>query len=314
MYYYEIQAYNGSIPAFYSNVATANTPGGLSAPSGLTAADISASQVHLSWTDNDGGLATAYDVDRSTTSTGGFAQIGTAGSGATAYTDSSVFPSTTYYYEVDAVDSSSTSAFSNIANATTPTNEVGAVVTDNWYGTNGSAWSGQWTQTNNLTNATASVTINSSNQGQLKFTSSGGTMGGKYLTNINTQSYQDSYQNVLVTASTTGMEFELVARTATNTDTVCYYAELIWAASGNNLLIYAANGSGTAIASFNPGAISTTNTYDLGVPGGHPKAPTPTPPTSMPRSGPPRAPSLPAGRFPPMTPPPISGASTGAWA
>ncbi len=235
-YYYEVDAVDAATTSAFSNIAHATTSGGsLGAPSGLAATEVNdanrAQEIDLSWTDNDGGLATAYDVDRSTTSTGGFAQIGTAGSGATAYTDSSVFPSTTYYYEVDAVDSSSTSAFSNIANATTPTNEVGAVVTDNWYGTNGSAWSGQWTQTNNLTNATASVTINSSNQGQLKFTSSGGTMGGKYLTNINTQSYQDSYQNVLVTASTTGMEFELVARTATNTDTVCYYAELIWAAT-----------------------------------------------------------------------------------
>ena len=213
-YFYEVDAVDAATTSAFSNIANAVTT--MAAPSGLTAAQQTntssrVQQVNLAWTDNDGGAATAYDIDRSTTSTSGFTQIATVGSGATAYTDTAVFPSTTYYYEVDAVNSSTTSTFSNVANAAVPTNEVGAVVTDYWYdaGVNGSAWSGQWTQTNQTTNATPSIKYNSNNEGKAKFTLTSGTMSGNYLTNINTTTFVDSYQSVLVESDTTGTNFQV---------------------------------------------------------------------------------------------------------
>ncbi len=244
--------------------------GSLSAPSGLTATEVNGSNraqsIDLTWTDNDGGAATAYDIDRSTTSTGGFAQIGTAGAGATAYTDSSVFPSTTYYYEVDAVDSSSTSAFSNIAHAAVPTNEVGGVVTDYWFGSNGSAWSTQWTKTDNITNATTTSVAIENDQGQEQFIrTTGGGLGGQYLANINTQSIVDSFQSVVVTGSANTGYVELVARTAATSNSTSYFVQLLWGAGGRNLTIEKdVAGTITTIASGSTlGGISTASTYDL---------------------------------------------------
>ncbi len=132
-YYYEVDAVDAVATSAFSSIANADT---LGIPSSLTATTASYTQINLAWTDNDGGSATAYDIDRSTTSTGGFTQIATVGSGATAYSNTGLSAGS-YSYEVQAVIASRSSAFSNIANAQTPATEVGGVVTDNFYGTNG---------------------------------------------------------------------------------------------------------------------------------------------------------------------------------
>ena len=84
------------------------------APTGLTATAGNA-QVSLSWTASSG--ATSYNVYRSTTSGGGYAQIAT-GVTSTSYTDTSVVNGTTYYYVVTAVNGNGESGFSNQASAT----------------------------------------------------------------------------------------------------------------------------------------------------------------------------------------------------
>jgi len=93
------------------------------APSGLGATATSSSQINLSWTASTAGTGCSitYDVFRSTTS--GFTpsssnQIASSVT-ATAYSDTGLAASTTYYYLVEAVDSAGTSAASNQANATT---------------------------------------------------------------------------------------------------------------------------------------------------------------------------------------------------
>ncbi len=108
----------------YSSIATSSTSASdtspPSAPTGLTAT-ASAGQVSLGWTastDNVG--VTGYRVERCqgagcTT----FAQVGTPT--GTSYTDTGLAPSTTYRYQVRAVDpSGNLSAYSSIASATTP--------------------------------------------------------------------------------------------------------------------------------------------------------------------------------------------------
>ena len=90
----------------------------LTAPSALTATAISTSQIRLSWVGvNQGELS--YSIERSLSSTGGFAQIGTAGRYATSYTSSGLAAGTRYYYRVRATKNGTPSAYSNVAGATT---------------------------------------------------------------------------------------------------------------------------------------------------------------------------------------------------
>jgi chitodextrinase len=109
----------------YSNIATATTPAipdntPPTAPTGLTATAAGSSQVGLSWTastDNVG--VTGYRVERCQgANCTNFAQI--AAPSATGYSDTGVAPSTTYRYQVRAVDASGNlSAYSAVAEATT---------------------------------------------------------------------------------------------------------------------------------------------------------------------------------------------------
>src|SRR5436309_7180336 len=90
----------------------------LTAPSALTATAISTSQIRLSWVGvNQGELS--YSIERSMSSTSGFAQIGTAGRSATSYTSSGLAPGTRYYYRVRAIKNGTASLYSNVAGATT---------------------------------------------------------------------------------------------------------------------------------------------------------------------------------------------------
>lgn len=104
------------------------------APTGLVATSTSSSQINLSWTMSPG--ATTYDVLRSPVSGGPYTSIAT-GVTSTAYSDTGLTASTTYYYVVQAVNGYGTSADSNEASATTSggtglptpwqTSDVGAV-------------------------------------------------------------------------------------------------------------------------------------------------------------------------------------------
>lgn len=86
------------------------------APTGLTATAVSTSQINLSWNTDSG--ATSYLIDSSTTgAAGSFTQIGTTTS--TSFSNTGLNPSTTYYYEVFAVNSIGASPPSSVASATT---------------------------------------------------------------------------------------------------------------------------------------------------------------------------------------------------
>ena len=92
-----------------------------SAPTGLTATAAGSGQVNLNWTastDNVG--VTGYRVERCQgAGCTNFAQVGTPT--ATAFSDTGLAPSTTYRYQVRAVDASGNlSGYSTVAEATTP--------------------------------------------------------------------------------------------------------------------------------------------------------------------------------------------------
>jgi autotransporter-associated beta strand protein len=84
-------------------------------PAGLSASATGLQSISLTWSTVSG--ATSYTLDRSTSSSGGYAQVY---SGSTAhYADSGLQFGTTYYYEVAAGNGSGSSAFSSPASATT---------------------------------------------------------------------------------------------------------------------------------------------------------------------------------------------------
>jgi Fibronectin type III domain len=84
------------------------------APGGLTATAVSSSQINLSWSSVSG--ATAYHVERSTTSGGPYSQVGSTS--GTTFSDTGLSPSTTYYYVVRSFNGCE-SANSSQASATT---------------------------------------------------------------------------------------------------------------------------------------------------------------------------------------------------
>jgi len=92
-YYYRICTYNATGDSAYSNAVSIPN-----APSALTMT-LTMSVAVLSWTDNSV-VETGFKIERKTAITGTYALINTLGSNTTAFTDTGVSPSTTYYYRV----------------------------------------------------------------------------------------------------------------------------------------------------------------------------------------------------------------------
>jgi len=76
------------------------------------------SSIKLTWTDNANN-ETGFNVERATSPTGPFTQVAQVGANATSYTNSGLARRTTYYYRVNAFNTAGTSAYSNVASATT---------------------------------------------------------------------------------------------------------------------------------------------------------------------------------------------------
>ncbi len=88
------------------------------APSGLTAAAASSTQINLSWVDNSGD-ETGFKIQRSATSGGPWTDVTTTAADATTYNDASLVAGTPYFYQVLATNGSGDSSPSNEATATT---------------------------------------------------------------------------------------------------------------------------------------------------------------------------------------------------
>jgi RHS repeat-associated protein len=101
-----------------SNPQSATTWSIPAAPSGLSAAAVSGTQINIAWTDNSNN-ETEFRIERKTGSAGTYAQITTVGANVTAYSNTGLANGTTYFYRVRASNSVGNSAYSNQANATT---------------------------------------------------------------------------------------------------------------------------------------------------------------------------------------------------
>ncbi|MGD1017869.1 MAG: fibronectin type III domain-containing protein [Verrucomicrobiia bacterium] len=105
---------------------------GPNAPSALVATAVSANQINLSWTDNFGD-ANRFGIERATSSTGPWAEIGTVDSTVTTYSDTGVGCGQPYYYGICAYNAVAGSPYSNIATADTSTVDTdGDGIPDCW--------------------------------------------------------------------------------------------------------------------------------------------------------------------------------------
>lgn len=98
------------------------------APTNLNASAVSASQINLTWTDNATN-ETNFEIQRSTTGSGGpFNPLSTSAANSTSYSNSGLSAGTQYCYRVRASNSGGTSAFTNVACATTNSSAGQSVV------------------------------------------------------------------------------------------------------------------------------------------------------------------------------------------
>ncbi len=116
-YYYRVRAYNSVGESSYSNVASATTLNTPSAPSGLTATAVSATEIDLSWKDNSNNES-GFKIERSMNGSNNFIQIAAVSANVTSYKNTGVLPNRfSYSYRVKAYNQSGDSGYSNVASA-----------------------------------------------------------------------------------------------------------------------------------------------------------------------------------------------------
>ena len=87
-------------------------------PSGLSVTSTTSSSINLNWIDNSL-IELGYRVERSTSPSSGFSQIGAVNASNTTYQTTGLSSSTTYYFRVKAFNLDGESTYSNIASGTT---------------------------------------------------------------------------------------------------------------------------------------------------------------------------------------------------
>lgn len=121
-YRYRVRAFNATGDSGYSNTAEAVTPVPQSppaAPTSLSAAAISISQIDLTWADNSGN-EDGFKIERCQGSgCTNFTQVAQVVANMSAYQDTGRTAGTTYSYRVRAFNGSGDSGYSNTATATT---------------------------------------------------------------------------------------------------------------------------------------------------------------------------------------------------
>ena len=257
-YYYRLRDFDASSDISpYTSVATIVLP--IVAPTSLAATATSPTQINLNWT-NTSSVATGIHVDRSADGVN-YTQIATLAATATTYNDTGVVAGAQYYYKVQAFDGSGTSGFSLIANAGTPASLTG-LGTDYYFGSNGSAWSTQWTFVNGTTvHTVVSTPTISANTGVVTMTQTGGATGmnGTYTANFNPFVMVDSYESVLINTNNIADNLGLVARDNPAANT--YYD--VYLASATDINVdQVVNGTVTLIK-HGVGTFAANTTYDL---------------------------------------------------
>lgn len=119
--HYRVKAL-GEVDSAYSNAASATTAacvGPLAAPSALSAAGVSPTQIDLTWTDNSSN-ETSFLIERSNNGNANtFSQIGSVGANVTTFSDATLTCGTARFYRVRATNTFGQSSYTDIASATT---------------------------------------------------------------------------------------------------------------------------------------------------------------------------------------------------
>ena len=122
VYRYRVLAFNAGGNSTYSDIAEVTTlaPPAPAAPSGLTATPSSHTQVDVNWSDNSSSEDGFRIVRCTGTGCTNFSEIFATGPNVVAYSDTGRAPLTVYRYRVLAFNAGGNSAYSDIADATTP--------------------------------------------------------------------------------------------------------------------------------------------------------------------------------------------------
>lgn len=89
------------------------------APSGLAATAIAYDQIDLTWTDNSGS-ENGFEIYRSTNESGDYSLVHLADANTTSWSNTGLEGSTTYYYQLNAINLNGASSFDGPVSATTP--------------------------------------------------------------------------------------------------------------------------------------------------------------------------------------------------
>ncbi len=120
LYLYQVRAVNAGGDSPFSNHAGATTlPNPPAAPSGLTAAAVSGTQINLAWADNSTN-ETEFVLEVSSDGGATFAFLAIRAANTTTYAHTGLAPEMTRHYRVKARNAGGDSAWSNVAFATTP--------------------------------------------------------------------------------------------------------------------------------------------------------------------------------------------------
>jgi len=144
-YFYRIRSTNAIGSSAFTTEVNAVT--NLVAPTALTAAAISTTQINLVWADGSTN-ETGFQIERSLTITTGFSLLATTSANTTSYSDVTGSPGTNYFYRIRSINNAGAgiSVYAAEANATTA--EIGVVpdivefnaLKDLFNNTNGANW------------------------------------------------------------------------------------------------------------------------------------------------------------------------------
>jgi len=118
-YYYRVYAYyagGDTMPSVEANATTPMSPP--DTPSTSTAQAISPFSIVITWTDVIS--ETGYKIERKFGASGTYAQLATTATDMVTYSDTTVTPTNTYYYQVRTYNTGGNSNYSPETNATTP--------------------------------------------------------------------------------------------------------------------------------------------------------------------------------------------------
>lgn len=120
LYYYRISSTNSVGSSAYTAVVSATTSSAPppTAPNGLKATAISATQIDLTWVDRSNS-ETGFKIERAAATAGPFSLIYTTTENVTSYSVTGLTMATRYYFRVSARNGAGDSAFTSVVNAMT---------------------------------------------------------------------------------------------------------------------------------------------------------------------------------------------------